>query len=74
MGGGTGTGAAPTIAKACRAADLVTVGIVTMPFAFEGVQRSKIAVEGIKALQDEVDTLVVLPNQHLISLNDANIV
>lgn len=65
MGGGTGTGAAPVIAKACRERDILTVGVVTKPFHFEGTMRMKMAEEGIKELQEYVDTLIVIPNQNL---------
>ncbi len=65
MGGGTGTGAAPVIARACREHGMLTVGVVTKPFLFEGRQRMKLAEEGIKELQQHVDTLIVIPNQNL---------
>jgi len=65
MGGGTGTGAAPVIARACREAGMLTVGVVTKPFLFEGRQRLKLADDGIKELQQYVDTLIVIPNQNL---------
>jgi cell division protein FtsZ len=65
MGGGTGTGAAPVIARACREAGMLTVGVVTKPFLFEGRQRLKLAEEGIAELQQYVDTLIVIPNQNL---------
>lgn len=65
MGGGTGTGAAPVIAKACREKGILTVGVVTKPFHFEGTHRMKMAEEGIKQMQDYVDTLIVIPNQNL---------
>ena len=65
MGGGTGTGAAPVIAKAARDRGILTVGVVTKPFAFEGSRRNKAAEAGIAELQKHVDTLIVIPNQNL---------
>lgn len=65
MGGGTGTGAAPVIAKAAREMGVLTVGVVTKPFHFEGSQRMKIAESGIQELQQYVDTLIIIPNQNL---------
>ncbi len=65
MGGGTGTGAAPVIAKACREQGILTVGVVTKPFHFEGSHRMKSAESGIEEIQDYVDTLIVIPNQNL---------
>ncbi len=65
MGGGTGTGAAPVIAKACREAGILTVGVVTKPFHFEGTHRMRQAEAGIAEMQDYVDTLIVIPNQNL---------
>jgi cell division protein FtsZ len=65
MGGGTGTGAAPVIAKACRERGILTVGVVTKPFHFEGSHRMKSADKGIEQIQDYVDTLIVIPNQNL---------
>ena len=65
MGGGTGTGAAPVIAKAARDKGILTVGVVTKPFAFEGSRRGKAADAGIAELQKHVDTLIVIPNQNL---------
>lgn len=65
MGGGTGTGAAPVIAEACRENNILTVGVVTKPFDFEGAQRRRLAEEGIEDLQDFVDTLIIIPNQNL---------
>ncbi len=65
MGGGTGTGAAPVIARACREAGILTVGVVTKPFRFEGAHRMRQAEAGINAIQDYVDTLIVIPNQNL---------
>ena len=68
MGGGTGTGAAPVIAKAAKERDILTVGVVTKPFHFEGARRMKIALAGIEALQTHVDTLLIIPNQNLFSI------
>jgi cell division protein FtsZ len=68
MGGGTGTGAAPVIAKAARDRGILTVGVVTKPFAFEGARRSRSAEAGIEELQQHVDTLIVIPNQNLFRL------
>jgi cell division protein FtsZ len=65
MGGGTGTGAAPVIARAVREAGILTVGVVTKPFAFEGERRMRIAEKGIAELQQFVHTLIVIPNQNL---------
>lgn len=65
MGGGTGTGAAAVIAKACRERGILTVGVVTKPFHFEGSRRMKMAEEGLSELQNYVDTLIVIPNQNL---------
>lgn len=70
MGGGTGTGAAPTVAQIARELGALTVGIVTKPFAFEGKKRMSHALEGIEELRAQVDTLIVIPNQRLISLVD----
>ncbi|MGB0843431.1 MAG: cell division protein FtsZ [Alphaproteobacteria bacterium] len=65
MGGGTGTGAAPVIAKATRDLGILTVAVVTKPFRFEGAHRSRLADDGIDALQSNVDTLITIPNQNL---------
>jgi cell division protein FtsZ len=68
MGGGTGTGAAPIIAQAARELGVLTVGVVTKPFQFEGAKRMKQANDGIEALQKVVDTLIIIPNQNLFRL------
>ncbi len=68
MGGGTGTGAAPIIAQAARELGVLTVGVVTKPFQFEGNKRMRQAEEGITALQKVVDTLIIIPNQNLFRL------
>lgn len=65
MGGGTGTGAAPVIARAAKEMGILTVGVVTKPFSFEGSQRMKLADAGIRELQQYVDTLIIIPNQNL---------
>jgi len=68
MGGGTGTGAAPIIAQAARELGVLTVGVVTKPFQFEGSKRMRQAEEGVDALQKVVDTLIVIPNQNLFRI------
>ncbi|SMC88567.1 cell division protein FtsZ [Primorskyibacter flagellatus] len=68
MGGGTGTGAAPIIAQAARELGVLTVGVVTKPFQFEGGKRMKQAEDGVEALQKVVDTLIIIPNQNLFRL------
>jgi len=68
MGGGTGTGAAPVIARMARERGVLTVGVVTKPFTFEGARRTKSAEAGIAELQQYVDTLIVIPNQNLFRL------
>ncbi|HEX3673717.1 MAG TPA: cell division protein FtsZ [Rhizomicrobium sp.] len=68
MGGGTGTGAAPVIARAVREQGVLTVGVVTKPFAFEGEKRLRIAERGIEELQAYVDTLIIIPNQNLFRI------
>jgi cell division protein FtsZ len=65
MGGGTGTGAAPVIARAAREHGVLTVGVVTKPFQFEGARRMRIAEAGIADLAENVDTVIVIPNQNL---------
>jgi cell division protein FtsZ len=70
MGGGTGTGASPTVAKVAKEAGALTVGIVTKPFHFEGTRRAVVAEEGIEKLREEVDTLIVIPNQRLMDVID----
>jgi cell division protein FtsZ len=72
MGGGTGTGAAPVIAKAARDKGILTVGVVTKPFAFEGARRGRSADSGIEELQQHVDTLIVIPNQNLFRLANSD--
>jgi cell division protein FtsZ len=70
MGGGTGTGAAPVVAKLAKEAGALTVGVVTKPFAFEGARRTVTAEEGIDKLREQVDTLIVIPNQRLMDIID----
>jgi len=71
-GGGTGTGGAPIIAKIARELGALTVGVVTRPFTFEGKRRASQADEGIAELRAEVDTLIVIPNDRLLSISDRN--
>ncbi len=70
MGGGTGTGAAPIVARLAKETGALTIGIVTKPFHFEGTRRSVLAEEGIERLRTEVDTLIVIPNQRLLDVVD----
>ncbi len=70
MGGGTGTGAAPVVAKAAKEMGILTVGVVTKPFKFEGKTRMQNAVSGIEKLKDGVDTLIVIPNDKLLEIVD----
>src|SRR4051812_12202418 len=72
MGGGTGTGAAPVIAKVARDRGVLTVGVVTKPFSFEGNRRGRAAEAGIQELQQHVDTLIVIPNQNLFRIANPN--
>src|SRR5690625_3305491 len=71
-GGGTGTGAAPVIAEIAKELGALTVGVVTRPFSFEGMRRQKQANNGISALKDSVDTLIVIPNDRLLEIVDKN--
>lgn len=70
MGGGTGTGAAPIVARTAREQGILTVAVVTKPFFFEGEQRMEIARQGLEALEKEVDALIVIPNDRLLSITD----
>lgn len=70
MGGGTGTGGAALVAKAARGLGALTVGVVTKPFSFEGGRRTKLAVAGIERLREQVDTLIVIPNDRLLQVVD----
>jgi cell division protein FtsZ len=72
-GGGTGTGGAPVVAKIARGLGALTVGVVTRPFSFEGRRRAQQAETGIDGLRDEVDTLIVIPNDRLLSISDRNV-
>jgi cell division protein FtsZ len=70
MGGGTGTGASPMVAEVAKEAGALTIGVVTKPFGFEGTKRREQAEEGIRRLQQEVDTLIVIPNDRLLATCD----
>lgn len=73
MGGGTGTGAAPIVAKIAKEAGALTVGVVTKPFMFEGRKRMKHAEEGLAALRENVDSLIMIPNQRLLAISGAKL-
>jgi cell division protein FtsZ len=73
MGGGTGTGAAPIVANVAREEGALTIGVVTRPFLFEGSQRTRSAEEGIEKLKEQVDTLIVIPNDRLLELTDRRV-
>lgn len=73
MGGGTGTGAAPIVAKIAKEAGALTVGVVTKPFMFEGRKRMKHAQEGLEALRENVDSLIMIPNQRLLAISGAKL-
>lgn len=70
IGGGTGTGASPVVGKIAREVGALTIGVVTKPFSFEGKRRQQVAEEGIEALKEEVDTLIVIPNDRLLEIVD----
>ncbi|MFH1509370.1 MAG: cell division protein FtsZ [bacterium] len=70
LGGGTGSGASPIVAEICREAGALTVGVVTKPFSFEGIQRSAIAEEALKNMEDKVDTLITIPNDRILQIID----
>ncbi|MCT2180543.1 cell division protein FtsZ, partial [Kocuria sp. p3-SID1433] len=72
-GGGTGTGGAPVVARIARSLGALTIGVVTRPFTFEGRRRSNQAENGIETMRDEVDTLIVIPNDRLLSISDRNV-
>lgn len=72
-GGGTGTGGAPVVARIARALGALTIGVVTRPFTFEGRRRANQAESGIGSLREEVDTLIVIPNDRLLSISDRNV-
>jgi cell division protein FtsZ len=71
MGGGTGTGASPIVAEVAREVGALTIGVVTRPFGFEGKKRAERAEEGIAALREKVDTLIVIPNDRLLTISDS---
>lgn len=73
VGGGTGTGAAPVIAEIARELGILTVAVVTRPFSYEGARRNKVATEGLEVLKDRVDSLIVIPNDKLLSELDEDI-
>jgi cell division protein FtsZ len=74
MGGGTGTGAAPVIARIAKEEiKALTIGVVTRPFAFEGAKRARVAVDGIEALKQVVDTLIVIPNDRLLEITEKRV-
>ncbi len=73
MGGGTGTGATPIVAKVAREQGALTIGVVTRPFSFEGAQRSRVAEAGIEQLKEHVDTLIVIPNDKLLEMADKRV-
>ncbi len=70
LGGGTGTGAAPVIAEVAKSLGILTVGVVTKPFSFEGSRRMQMAVEGLEELKSKVDTLITIPNDRILSIID----
>ena len=72
MGGGTGTGASPVVARLCKESGALTVAVVTKPFNFEGRPRMRKAIEGIDSLKNEVDSLIIIPNERLKALNSEN--
>ncbi len=73
MGGGTGTGGSPVVAEVAREIGALAVGVVTKPFKFEGPRRARFAQEGIRKLSEHVDTLIVIPNQRLLLVNNSNV-
>ncbi len=73
MGGGTGTGASPVIARVAREVDALSIGVVTRPFSWEGSVRSQAAVRGIENLKEQVDTLIVIPNDRLLEITDKRV-
>ncbi len=73
MGGGTGTGAAPVVAEIAKGLGILTIAIVTKPFNFEGVYRARVAEEGIVRLKERADSIVVVPNERLLTMCDANV-
>jgi len=73
MGGGTGTGAAPVVAEIAKELGILTIAIVTTPFSFEGVYRARVAEEGVIRLRERADSIIVIPNERLLSMCDANV-
>ncbi len=73
LGGGTGTGAAPIVAEVARELGALTIGVVTKPFTFEGAKRRQQAEEGVRDLQEKVDTLIVIPNDRLLQICDEKV-
>ncbi|MEO1958563.1 MAG: cell division protein FtsZ, partial [Nautiliaceae bacterium] len=73
MGGGTGTGASPIIAKAAKEVGALTIGVVTKPFTFEGPRRQKLALNGIENLKQETNSIVVIPNDKILSIIDRKV-
>ncbi len=73
MGGGTGTGAAPVIAEIAKDLGILTIAIVTKPFSFEGVYRARVAEEGVIRLRERADSIIIIPNERLLSMCDANV-
>jgi cell division protein FtsZ len=73
MGGGTGTGAAPVVARIAREIGALTIGVVTRPFTFEGARRATVAESGIDELKEQADTLIVIPNDRLLELTDRRV-
>lgn len=73
MGGGTGTGAAPVVARVAKEAGALTIGVVTKPFSFEGSRRRQVADEGLERLKQHVDTLIIIPNDRLLEVTDKNV-
>ena len=73
MGGGTGTGAAPIVARIAKKVGALAIGVVTKPFTFEGTRRRQVAEEGLAKLKDQVDTLIVIPNDRLLEVSDKKV-
>jgi cell division protein FtsZ len=73
MGGGTGTGASPVVARVAKEAGALTIGVVTKPFTFEGSKRRTVAEDGLNRLKEQVDTLIIIPNDRLLEVTDKNI-
>lgn len=73
MGGGTGTGAAPIVARIAKEAGALAIGVVTKPFTFEGTRRRQVADEGLAKLKDQVDTLIIIPNDRLLEVSDKKV-